>query len=105
MQSVAILPLILLWTTMIVGQQPSSSCCRLNVSRGAASPTELQVAVWNLQETPVVVYRTVSEFDIRIRIVAEDGREPELTDYARQLRDQARGGSMVMITLKQGASM
>jgi hypothetical protein len=105
MQSVVILPLILLWTTMIVGQQPSSSCCRLDVSSGAASPTEFQVAVWNLQETPVVVYRTLPEFDIGIRIVGEDGREPELTDYARQLRDQGRGGSMRMTTLKQGESM
>jgi hypothetical protein len=51
------------------------------------------------------VYRTLPEFDIGIRIVGEDGREPELTDYARQLRDQGRGGSMRMTTLKQGESM
>src|SRR5215471_197266 len=102
MQSVVILPLILLWT--IVGQQPSGSCCRLDVSR-AASPTELQVAVWNLQETPVVVYRTVPEFDIRIGIVGEDGQEPELTGYAKELRDRGRSGSMVMITLKQAGSV
>jgi len=51
------------------------------------------------------VYRTVPEFDIRIRIVGEDGQEPELTGYARQRRDQARGGSMVMITLKQAGSV
>ena len=97
-------PLILFSVMMILVQQPGASCCRLSASSGAANPTELEVAVVNLQEVTVSVPRMVPEFDLRLRIVAENGREPESTQYAKQLRDQGRGGSVLMIRLRQGES-
>jgi len=98
------LPLILSSVMVILVQQPDASCCRLSASSVAATSTELEVAVVNLQEVTVVVPRMIPEFDFRLSIVAEDGREPELTQYAKQLRDEGRGGSVLMIPLKQGES-
>jgi hypothetical protein len=98
-------PLILSSVMVILVQQPDASCCcRLSASSVAATPTELEVAVVNLQEVTVVVPRMIAEFDFRLSIVAEDGREPELTQYAKQLRDEGRGGSVLMIPLKHGES-
>ena len=89
------LPLLLSLVMMILVRQPHASCCRLSALGEAATPTEVKVAVVNLREVTVVV-PPMTEFDLRLRIVAEDGREPELTQDAKQLVGQALRGSLLM---------
>src|SRR5262245_53240088 len=88
--------------TSIHAGQALDACCRLASSRSAGKATELQITMTNLQDQPVLVYQTTSEWDLRVQIREVNGRQVPLTDYGRRMATQLRSGSLKKHTLARG---